>query len=90
MEDITDADTRTQKRFYRDFEIKKLIEYHVFHIQNDRFLLTDVFNNFRNMRVEIYGLDCAYFLSTSRLARQAALRNTKVKLHLLTHTRKRY
>ena len=48
------------------------------------FLLTDVFENFRNMCLKIFKLDPAKFLSAPRLAWQAALKKTKVKLDLLT------
>ena len=47
-------------------------------------LLADVFENFRNMCLEIYEFDPAKFLSAPGLACQAALKKTKVKLdHLL-------
>ena len=48
-------------------------------------LLDDVFDNFRNMCLEIYELYPAYFL-TPELAWKAALKKTKVKLDLLTDT----
>ena len=47
-------------------------------------MLADVFENFRNICVEIYELDLAKFLSAPGLAWQAALKKTKVKLDLLT------
>ena len=47
-------------------------------------LLADVFENFRNMCLEIYELDPAKFLSASGLAWQAASEKVKVKLDLLT------
>ena len=52
--------------------------------QSDTLLLADVFENFRNMWVEIYELDPAKFLSASELAWQAALKKTKLKLALLS------
>ena len=48
-------------------------------------MLEDVFENFRNMYLEIYELDPAKFLSAPGLAWQASLKKTKVKLDLLTH-----
>ena len=39
--------------------------------------LADVFENFRNMCLEIYELDLAKFLSAPGLAWQAALKKTK-------------
>ena len=57
MEDITDADYAHAKRVCKDFEIKTLGEYHDLYVQSDTLLLVDVFENFRNMRIEIYELD---------------------------------
>ena len=47
-------------------------------------MLADVFENFRNMFFEICELDAAHFLTEPGLGRQAALKDTKVKLDLLT------
>ena len=52
-------------------------------VQSDILLLADVFENFRNTCLEIYGLDPPKFLSAPELAWQAALKKTKVKLDLL-------
>ena len=43
-----------------------------------------MFENFRNMCLEIYELDPTYFVSAPGLAWQACLKNTGVKLELLT------
>ena len=84
MEDITDADYAHAKRVYKDFEIKDLEEYYDLYVQRDTLLLADVFENFRNMCLEIYKLDSAKLLSTPGLAWQATLKKTKVKLDLST------
>ena len=47
-------------------------------------MLTDGLENFRNMCIEIYRLDPVKFLSPPGIAWQAALKNAKVKLDLLT------
>ena len=47
-------------------------------------MLADVFENFRNMCIEVYELDSAHFLSAPGLAWQACLKKTRVKLQLLT------
>ena len=57
---------------------------HDLHVQSNALLLSDVFENFRNMCLEIYELDPAKFLSVPALALQAALKKTKVKLDILT------
>ena len=43
-----------------------------------------MFENFRNMCLEIYGLYPTYFLSAPRLAWQTCLKKRGVKLELLT------
>ena len=52
--------------------------------QTDTLLLADVFENFRNKCIEIYGLDPVYFVSAPGLAWQACLKKKNVKLELLT------
>ena len=84
MEDITDADYMYAKRVYKDFEIKNLGDYHDLYLKSDTLLLVDVFENFGKMYLKIYELDPLKFLSTPRLAWQAALKKTEVKLELLT------
>ena len=84
MDDITDADYAHTKRVCKDFEIKNLGEYHDLYVQSDTLLLADVFENFRNMCLKIYELDPAKFISVAGLAWQGALKNTNVKLDILT------
>ena len=63
---------------------KTLGEYHDLYVQSDTLLLADVSENFRNMRLEIYELDPAKFLSAPGLAWQVTLEKTEVKLDLVT------
>ena len=83
IEDITDADYAHAKIVCKDFEIKNLGEYHDLYVQSNTLLLADVFENLRNICLEIYELDSAKSLSAPGLAWQAALKKTKTKLDLL-------
>ena len=65
MEDISDANYAHTKIVCKDFEIKNIGEYHDLQVQSDTLLLADVFENFRNMCLEIYELDPAKFLINS-------------------------
>ena len=47
-------------------------------------MLTDVFEYFQNMFLEIYELDPTRFFTAPRLAWQAAFKNTKVKLDIIS------
>ena len=69
MENITDADYAHEKRV-----CKNLGEYHELDVPSDTSLLADVFENLRNMCLEIYKLDPEKFLSFPGLAWQAALK----------------
>ena len=84
VEDITDADYVYTKTVCKDFEIKKLEEYHDLYVQSDTLLLADVFENFRNMCLKIYELDPAKFISVPGLVWELALKKTRVKLDFLT------
>ena len=44
-------------RVCKNLQIKTLVGYHDLHAQTDTLLLDDVFENFRNMCLEIYKLD---------------------------------
>ena len=68
MEGITDTDYSHVKRVCKDFEIKRLGEYHNLYVQCDTLMLVDVFENFRKMCLEIYKFKAAKFLSAPELA----------------------
>ena len=65
MEDGTVADNAHTKKVCKYFEIKHLREYHDLYVQSDTLLLANVFENFKNMCLEIYDLDHKlFFFST--------------------------
>ena len=71
LENITDKDYEHVKKVWETFEIRNLGEYHDCYVQYDTFLLVDLFENFRNMCLNEYGLDPAHFLSAPGLSCQA-------------------
>ena len=68
----------------KELKIKYLAEYHDLCVQCDTLFLADVFENFRDKCIIIYGLDPANCLSAPGLAWQACLKKAGVKLELLT------
>ena len=58
---FTDTDYAHAKRVSKDFEVNDLGEYHDLYVQSDTLLLADVFDNIRNMCIEIYVVDPAVF-----------------------------
>ena len=83
-EDIIKEDLKHVKKVCDTFKIKNLGEYHDLYVQSDTALLADVFENFRDKCIEIYGLDPAHFLSAPGLAWQACVKKANVELELLT------
>ena len=84
LEDTTDKDYAHAQKIWEVFELKNHVEYHDLYVKCDTLLLADVFQNFRDKCIEIYGLDPAHFLSAPGSAWQAYLKKTGVKLELLT------
>ena len=78
-EDITDVDYLHAKRVCKDFEMKNLSDHLHLYLKTDTLLLTDVFQTFRKMYLNIYHLDPIRFLPAPGLAWQAALKKTEVK-----------
>ena len=83
IEDISDEDYAHAQKVSDVFEIKNLGEYHDLYVQSDTLLLTDVYENFRNMCLDKCELDPVYFISAPGLAWQACLKKTGVKLELI-------
>ena len=84
MEDINDIDCRHGNNVFKGFKLENLGDYHDLYVQSDALLLTDVFNNFRDMCIKEYELDPAHFLSLPGLAWEACLKKTNIELELLT------
>ena len=84
VKDITDVDYRHATRVFKEFKMNNLGDYHDLYVQSNTHI-GDVFENFRNMCIEIYELDHAHFLSAPGLAWQACLKITEVELELLTN-----
>ena len=61
MEDITNTDYAHSKRVCKDFKIRNLEDYYGLHVQTNTLLLANVFQNFRNMCLQIFDLDPAHF-----------------------------
>ena len=84
LENISDEDYVHAQKVWDVFKIKNLGEYHDLYVKIDTLLLSDIFENFRNMCLHIYEPDTAYFVSAPELAWQACLKKAKVELKLLT------
>lgn len=83
-EEISTQDYEHAQCVFNTLKMKTLGEYHDLYLLTDVLLLADVFERFRNMTVDYYGLDAAHFYTAPGLAWQAALKMTGINLELLT------
>ena len=63
LENNSDEDCTHAQKVWDVFKIKSLGEYHDLYVQSDTLLLADIFENFRNMCLNVYELDPVYFIS---------------------------
>ena len=66
------------------FKMKTFKEYHELYNVTDVLLLADVFENFRDLCLKIYGLDPVYYFTAPGLAWDACLKMTGIGLELLS------
>ena len=83
-EGIKDKDYTHVQKVWETFEMKNLEDYHNLYNKLDVLLLTDVFENFRDICIKIYNLDPAHYYTAPGLSWDAALKVTEVKLELLS------
>ena len=81
---ITDKEYEHAEIIWKEFEIKNLGEYHDLYLKSDVLLLADVFEEFRNICLENYSLDPAWYYTSPGLSWDALLKHSKVNLELLS------
>ena len=82
-EDITNDDYNKAKQIWKHFGIKSMGEYHDLYLKTDVLLLTDVFENFRDMCLSFYGLDPVYYYTLPNFAFDAMLKLTGIEIDLV-------
>ena len=80
---ISDEDYEHARKVWKYFDMKTMRDYHNLYLKTDVLLLADVFENFRNVCVENYKLDPAWYYTAPGLTWDACLKKTEVRLELL-------
>ena len=83
MSGISKEDYQHAKNVWDKFELKNMGDYHDLYLETDGILLANVFESFRKVCIENYGLDPAHFYTAPGLAWKPCLKKTGVNLELL-------
>ena len=83
-EGITEKNYKHAWNVWNTFKMKTVKDYHKLYNETDVLLLADVFENFRDLCLKIYGLDPVYYYTAPGLAWDACLKMTNINLELLS------
>ena len=77
MNEVSDKDYEHARKVWKEFEIKNMGEYHDLYLLTDTILLANVFEPFRKVCMENFGLDPGHFYTAPGLAWKACLKRQK-------------
>ncbi|XP_031551874.1 uncharacterized protein LOC116289141 [Actinia tenebrosa] len=81
---IKDEEYQHALDVWEKYSCENMGDYHDIYLRSDVVLLADVFQSFRKMAMEYYGLDPANFYTAPGLSWSALLKKTNAQLDLLT------
>ena len=81
---IKEEDYKHALNVWNVFNMKTFLDYHELYNETDVLLLADLFENFRDNNLKIYGLDPAHYFTSPILSWDACLKITSVELELLS------
>ena len=81
--DISIEDYQHAQNVWEIFDMKIMRDYHDLYLKSDVLLVSDVFENFRDVCLDNYHLDPIFYYTAPGLAWDACLKIAKVKLELL-------
>ena len=83
MAGVNEEDYEHVNKVWAEFGITDLGEYHDLYLKTDVILLANIFEAFRKVCLDNYGLDPAHFYMAPGLAWKACLKKTRIRLELL-------
>ena len=83
MSGVNDEDYKHACSVWSEFRIRNMGEYHDLYLRTDVVLLANIFESFRRVCLENYGLNPSHFYTAPGLAWKACLKKTGIRLELL-------
>ena len=83
MSGISNEDYEHALNVWDKFKLKNMGDYHDLYLKTDVALLANIFESFRKVCINNYGLDPAHFYTAPGLALKAYLKKTGINLELL-------
>ena len=80
---MTDEQYERAKLIWKKLDCKTMRDYHNFYLKMDVLLLTDVFQNFRKLSIQHFGLDPAHFYTLPGFAWTSCLKKTEQELEAI-------
>ena len=80
-ETVIEEQYKYAKKVWETFKIKNMGEYHDFYLKTDVMLLSDVFENYRDLDLKTYNVDPARYLTAPSFSLDVALKNMEKKLN---------
>ena len=77
-------DYKHAQNVFNKFGCKSLLDYHNIYLKSDVLLLSDIWDNFRKVCYNNYGLDTCYYYTAPGLSFDSMLKITNIDLELLT------
>ena len=83
-EEISEEEYAHAGKVWETFGIENMGQYHDLYLKSDVLLLADIFENFREQYLDIYGLDPAHYVSLPNSSLDSALKMIGVRLDLIS------
>ena len=83
-ESITDQDYERAQKVFKVMKCDSLLDYMELYVKTDTLILCDVFENFRKLCMDYYGLDCCHYMSLPGFSWDAMLKMTGCQIEYMT------
>lgn len=83
-ENLNQSDYERATNVWSLFKCQNLMDYTKIYLLSDVLILTDFFEAFRNVSLNIYNLDPTHYITAPSLSWDSMLKKSKIKLELLT------